>query len=84
MLGFMYCISFHCSIDGVDAFFEGGERRAGVAVDGSDPFAADQPIRRAGSKKKKLHNNLLSSSGGSVYLTKSSQGCRIYFVFCCR
>lgn len=52
MLGFMYCISFHCSIDGVDAFFEGGERRAGVAVDGSDPFAADQPIRRAGSKKK--------------------------------
>lgn len=31
----------------------------------------------------KLHNNLLSSSGGSVYLTKCSQGCRILF-FCCR
>lgn len=27
----------------------------------------------------KLHNNLLSSSGGSVYLTKCSQGCRILF-----
>lgn len=27
----------------------------------------------------KLHNNLLSSSGGSVYLTKCNQGCRILF-----
>lgn len=27
----------------------------------------------------KLHNNLLSSSGGSVYLTKYSQGCRTLF-----
>lgn len=27
----------------------------------------------------KLHNNLLSSSGGTVYLTKCSQGCRILF-----
>lgn len=51
-----------------------------MSVDGSDPLLL---INQSGEQGLKLHNNLLSSSGGTVYLAKSSQGCRIYFVFCC-
>lgn len=37
LLGFMYCIS-HCSVYGVDAYFEGEAAGWGVSVDGSDPL----------------------------------------------
>lgn len=67
---------FHCSVDGVESYFDGEGGSGGV----SGWFRPLPLISQSGEQRVlKLHNNLLSSSGGSVYLTKSSQGCRILF-----
>lgn len=76
--GFYVLYLFHCSLAGVDGYLKGNDRRWCQLMVGPLPL-----ISQSGERGPQLHNNLLSSSGGSVYLTKSSQGCRIYFVFRC-